>query len=1439
QPSDDIDNTGSENTFDWRFVEDPNDANNDDIKTYYDHDLRKFVVEVNTCSPDAKNRIGNFYPRYAGKLDPITGHFDAPANDRDVFRGRKMLDGSVCNYSISDDFDQFAGVCGDGYKEERRIRIFDWCEGTSNLRQEIHYLVKVGDFEALSFKGCAEELDTDTYSGSDWSRLIRDLNRGTFTVPSNVCITVSTGPTDCTASINTNLSQFGDIIDDNCGLNNVTVEVISYGPELVSGFPTGRDVWKLGGYVRQGSMIVGLSLGKHALIITADDECYNSNKGILFFEVVDKVKPIMKCDDELRVTLSDGDANLGIKGYALVTYENVDEGSWDNCSLEKLEVRRFIGNNPGAISDWEALNGKAIEEEYDSMDPDRGQYTGWDNVVEFFCADVGNPVRVELRGTDNGKATGAYEDNQSICWLNVDIENGLNYNVQLEGGGMITCDQTITQENVYDFISINQWGMQCEGPAVGVRIEPNLDECGFGEYLVYLDVAGGTDSKNGSYVDPYPVSIQVKEVHDYWIKFPADESLSCGEIEDYNGVTTSETEDVACDLLAIYKDENPQRFFAAGAGCYKIFQTYKVINWCEYDGESLPVIVSRDWDAHNANTCYDFDRIDPNFDNANRLRQLAAGEYNLNPQEPDGDGDPGDEDIYVIVEINNLTGLYNPNTGKNDGGPLATVYFDNDNNPRNNSTANLFGDNDSRVNNGISTLVSSNVDRIDEGYWWAVTREPSACNETSAWYDNDGDGNFNNPQDPGFDIDGNDFQDDSDNRYGSSGYWQYTQHIVVYDDTAPTVDDAFVTVANGGSTDNATCDAEVELTVEVSDECSVEDIVVEVFDGSTRAAIIKADAGLVINSSRKVTATWAPSAALPIGEYKWTIEVNDGCGNTTRVDVEFEVKDEKSPAPICHDDIRVDLMPTTNGAGMAAVWASDFKASDIGDCSGQDDVYVTLDGTAGNTARRVSKDAYSIYREEGFTDANYVSPYEDETVRGLILTCDDLASDGSNGLVKVRIYAEDAEGNWGSYCSTYIEVQNNNGACGVPAVGEIAGLIYTENVETVEGVEVQLSGSRSMMYMTNHDGSYGFNSLVIGGDYTILPNKDDDYKNGVSTRDLIQMQKHILGIEFLDSPYKMIAADINNSKTISTLDLIQLRKLILNIDAKFANNTSWRFVDSDYRFADESNPWLGEFPEVHNVNNLDRTVLANFVAVKIGDVNGSVQANNALDVEPRNIADVVELHTEEVDLRMGNEYTVSFSADLNEVAGFQFTMELDPQQVEILDLKEGLAKSENFGVFTTQGLITSSFQSNVQTQVNGEVLFSLKLRAKADAKLSEVLGLSSRYTEAEAYGLKDEGLALGLVIGDQTTESGFNLYQNTPNPFKAETIISFKLPEFMEGVLEFKDISGRTILLKEGNFAKGYNEVSLNADELPSAGVYFYTLQAGKYTATKKIILVK
>lgn len=85
----------------------------------------------------------------------------------------------------------------------------------------------------------------------------------------------------------------------------------------------------------------------------------------------------------------------------------------------------------------------------------------------------------------------------------------------------------------------------------------------------------------------------------------------------------------------------------------------------------------------------------------------------------------------------------------------------------------------------------------------------------------------------------------------------------------------------------------------------------------------------------------------------------------------------------------------------------------------------------------------------------------------------------------------------------------------------------------------------------------------------------------------------------------------------------------------------------------------------------------------------------------------------------------------------------------------------------------------------------------------------------------------------------FNLLQNYPNPFNPTTAISFSVPFSAFTVLKVYDILGNEVtpLVSEEKPA-GHYEVTWNATNLPS-GIYFYTLTAGSFSQTKKMILLK
>ncbi|NPV12108.1 MAG: T9SS type A sorting domain-containing protein [Ignavibacteria bacterium] len=85
----------------------------------------------------------------------------------------------------------------------------------------------------------------------------------------------------------------------------------------------------------------------------------------------------------------------------------------------------------------------------------------------------------------------------------------------------------------------------------------------------------------------------------------------------------------------------------------------------------------------------------------------------------------------------------------------------------------------------------------------------------------------------------------------------------------------------------------------------------------------------------------------------------------------------------------------------------------------------------------------------------------------------------------------------------------------------------------------------------------------------------------------------------------------------------------------------------------------------------------------------------------------------------------------------------------------------------------------------------------------------------------------------------FVVYQNYPNPFNPSTKIKFGLPEDADVTIEVFNVVGEKVAtLLSGNLKKGYHEVNFDAAGLQS-GVYFYKVNAGKFSTVKKMLLIK
>ncbi len=96
-----------------------------------------------------------------------------------------------------------------------------------------------------------------------------------------------------------------------------------------------------------------------------------------------------------------------------------------------------------------------------------------------------------------------------------------------------------------------------------------------------------------------------------------------------------------------------------------------------------------------------------------------------------------------------------------------------------------------------------------------------------------------------------------------------------------------------------------------------------------------------------------------------------------------------------------------------------------------------------------------------------------------------------------------------------------------------------------------------------------------------------------------------------------------------------------------------------------------------------------------------------------------------------------------------------------------------------------------------------------------------------------------VIDADAVLPAKFKLSQNYPNPFNAATTIEYDLPEAGRVTIDIYNILGHTIvtLVNEKNQA-GQHRVVWNASDR-SSGVYFYRIEAGDYTETRKMILLK
>jgi len=533
----------------------------------------------------------------------------------------------------------------------------------------------------------------------------------------------------------------------------------------------------------------------------------------------------------------------------------------------------------------------------------------------------------------------------------------------------------------------------------------------------------------------------------------------------------------------------------------------------------------------------------------------------------------------------------------------------------------------------------------------------------------------------------------------------------------------------------------------------------------------------------------------------WTAQ--DDCNNIAEELCQFTITDEVAPIASCVTSISTSL----GEDGMVTIWAVDFdmNGSSTDACGGE---------------------------------LTYSFSGEDRNVPSISLTCDSVP----NGITinrELRVWVWDESDNR-SFCIVNYRVDDNAGVCDDVLTGfsAISGRVTTAMGDDLESANVfTTAASTTFNSQTSTDvaGDYVFNSTPNSQDYEVRASKNDDYLNGVSTLDLVLIQQYILGMRSFDTPYQVIAADVNGDERVSSLDLVDIRRLILGTTNQFNSEKSWVFLDADQGFTSVDSPW--PLSETINIGDLQSNQTNNhFTAVKLGDVNGNAIANSALAGTRSSVQTEMKISNNELKANETTEIVLTHSYD-EIIHGFQLSMEVKDLDITSIDINGGTLPISHYVIDNDILKLSDVYP------VAHDIEITLHVISHQDMMTASAVQIDDSQIRSEIYvkeSLESVELTLQYTeVFESVKGTQFELYQNEPNPFSNSTTIGFYIDQPSLVEISVFDMTGRQLYFDKGNYTSGGHSIVIDQSDLNSSGLLYYQLSAGDKVATKRMIIME
>lgn len=422
-------------------------------------------------------------------------------------------------------------------------------------------------------------------------------------------------------------------------------------------------------------------------------------------------------------------------------------------------------------------------------------------------------------------------------------------------------------------------------------------------------------------------------------------------------------------------------------------------------------------------------------------------------------------------------------------------------------------------------------------------------------------------------------------------------------------------------------------------------------------------------------------------------------------------------------------------------------------------------------------------------------------------------------------------------------IQSEDGeVCRIDRI-HIDGQIKRENGTPINEVGITCGDNT---HLTDFEGQYNF-VIPASEPCEMMPDKNVNHPNGVSSFDIVLIRKHILDVSRLDSPYKIIAADVNGSGTVSGLDMVIMRKLILNDIQAFPDAPSWRFVPADFEFPNPENPFETPYPLSISLDQADRDVEhQDFIAVKTGDVNYSAIPNlQQPSPEDRSMSslsfELIAGHFEaQEQLRLPIR-----AKDFQAITGFQFNLNIqtdlfDFQQIVPIELENFTASNFSYKDGDLAVSWTAADVELGQSLDDEAILFYIEGQALKDAQVSDVFQLNENRISAEAYDKNLEIFDLNINIVYPFTDDRNLEVSIYPNPVQASTTLSLVLPTAGKLQVTLMDTQGRLVrqLWTNDSVDKGVLQKELKFDDL-ELGIYYLVVDFEGEREVRKVVKVE